>query len=220
MKFFLDTGISEEVATSKEWCNLSGVTTNPTLIANSGKNFKQAVLDICELLPEGEISAEVVATNYQDMLKEALEIASWSKNIVIKVPLTKDGLMLVRKLSSMGIKTNVTLVFSLTQAHLAAISGATYISIFLGRIDDISYDNGTALLADAVHMIKNYQLNSKILAASIRHPLHVVECIQIGVDACTLPFNVLSKLHQHPLTDIGLERFLADWNKANLTITL
>jgi len=217
MKLFVDTGDIEEVRKAAEWGILDGVTTNPTLIAKTGKGFKETVLKICELVPNGEISAEVVSTDYDAMLKEALEIASWHPNIVVKVPLIEPGVKLVRTLSDKGIKTNVTLVFSVSQALLAAKAGATFISNFVGRVDDIS-DDGMDAVADTVAMVSNYGFKSQVLVASVRHPLHVVQAVQAGAHIATMPFKVMQALFKHPLTDIGLKRFLDDWNQAGLSI--
>jgi transaldolase len=217
MKLFVDTGDVEEVRRAAEWGILDGVTTNPTLIAKSGKGFKETVLKICELVPDGEISAEVVATDYDAMLKEALEISSWHKSIVVKVPLIEPGVRLVRTLTEKGIKTNVTLVFSVSQALLAAKAGATFISNFVGRVDDIGND-GMDAVADSVAMVANYGFHSQILVASVRHPLHVVQAVNAGAHIATVPFKILQMLFKHPLTDAGLKRFLDDWNAAGLKI--
>lgn len=217
MKLFVDTGDVEEVRQAAEWGILDGVTTNPTLIAKSGKGFKETVLKICELVPGGEISAEVVATDYDTMLKEALEISSWHNQIVVKVPLIEPGVHLVKTLTDKGIKTNVTLVFSVSQALLAAKAGATFISNFVGRVDDIS-DDGMVAVADTVRMVHEYGFESQVLAASIRHPLHVVKAVEAGAHISTMPFKIMQMLFKHPLTDSGLKRFLDDWNAAGLSI--
>ena len=217
MKLFVDTGDIEEVKKAAEWGILDGVTTNPTLIAKAGKGFKETVVKMCEILPDGDVSEEVVATDFKNMLAEALEISSWHPQIVIKVPLIEEGIKLTKALTEREIRTNVTLVFSLPQALLAAKAGATYISNFVGRVDDISAEGMTAV-ADSVQMIENYQFNSEILVASIRHPMHVVQALQAGAHVSTLPFKVLEMFFKHPLTDIGLKRFLEDWNKAGLSI--
>jgi transaldolase len=217
MKLFVDTGDVEEVRQAAEWGILDGVTTNPTLIAKSGKGFKETVLKICELVPEGEISAEVVATDYDSMLKEALEIHSWHPNIVVKVPLIEPGIRLVKTLSDKDIKTNVTLVFTVSQALLAAKAGATFISNFVGRVDDIS-DDGMVAVANTVDMVNAYGFDSQVLVASVRHPLHVVKALEVGAHISTMPFKIMGMLFKHPLTDAGLKRFLADWNDAGLSI--
>jgi transaldolase len=217
MKLFVDTGDVEEVRQAAEWGVLDGVTTNPTLIAKSGKGFRETVLKICDLVPGGAISAEVVATDYDTMLKEALEIASWHQQIVVKVPLIEPGISLVKTLADRGIRTNVTLVFSVSQALLAAKAGATFISNFVGRVDDMS-DDGMDAVADTVAMVSNYGFSSEVLVASIRHPLHVVQAINAGAHISTMPFKIMQMLFKHPLTDIGLKRFLDDWNAAGLSI--
>jgi transaldolase len=217
MKLFVDTGDVEEVKQAAEWGILDGVTTNPTLIAKSGKQFKETVLKICELVPKGEISAEVVATDYPTMLKEALEVSSWHPNIVVKVPLIEPGISLVKTLSDRGIKTNVTLVFTVSQALLAAKAGATFISNFVGRVDDISGD-GMEAVAATVDMVNTYGFDSEILVASVRHPLHVVQAIEAGAHISTMPLKIMAMLFKHPLTDKGLKQFLDDWNKAGLHI--
>ncbi len=217
MKLFVDTGDLEEVRQAAEWGILDGVTTNPTLIAKSGKGFKETVLKICELVPGGDISAEVVATDYDTMLKEALEIASWHEQIVIKVPLIQPGVRLVKTLSDKGIRTNVTLVFTVSQALMAAKAGATYISNFVGRVDDISSD-GMLAVEETVNMVNTYGYESEVLVASVRHPQHVVQSMQVGAHVATMPLSVMKQLFNHPLTDSGLTRFLDDWNKAGLSI--
>jgi transaldolase len=217
MKLFVDTGDVEEVRQAAEWGVLDGVTTNPTLIAKSGKGFKETVLKICELVPNGDISAEVVATAYDEMLREALEISSWHPQIVVKVPLIEPGVRLVSTLADKGIRTNVTLVFSVPQALMAAKAGATYISNFVGRVDDLS-DDGMVAVQDTVRMVQDYGFESEVLVASVRHPLHVVQAIQAGAHVSTMPFKIMQMLFKHPLTDSGLKRFLEDWNAAGLSI--
>jgi len=217
MKLFVDTGDLDEVRQAAEWGVLDGVTTNPTLIAKSGHPFRETVLKICDLVPGGDISAEVVATNYDDMLKEAMEISSWNPQIVVKVPMIEPGVRLVRTLSDKGVRTNVTLVFSVPQALMAAKAGATFISNFVGRVDDIS-DDGMEAVSDTVRMVENYGYKSQVLVASVRHPMHVVHAIEAGAHIATIPFKIMQMLFKHPLTDAGLKRFLDDWNRAGLTI--
>ena len=217
MKIFVDTGDVEEVRQAADYGILDGVTTNPTLIAKTGKGFRETVLKICELVPGGAISAEVVATNYDDMLKEALEVSSWHPQIVVKVPMIEPGVKLIKTLTDRGIRTNCTLVFSPSQALLAAKAGACFISNFVGRVDDTSGDGMTAV-AETVAMVENYRFDSEVLVASIRHPLHVVQAMNAGAHISTMPFKIIQMLFKHPLTDIGLERFLSDWNKAGLHI--
>ncbi len=217
MKLFVDTGDIEEVRQAADWGILDGVTTNPTLIAKTGKGFKETVLKICELVPGGAISAEVVATDYETMLKEALEISSWHDQIVVKVPLIEPGIKLVTTLADKGIRTNVTLVFSVSQAMLAAKAGATYISNFVGRVDDLGAE-GMDAVRDTVEMIDTYGFDSEVLVASIRHPLHILESIRCGAHVATMPYSIMKMMFKHPMTDSGLTRFLDDWNKAGLSI--
>jgi len=217
MKLFVDTGKVEEVRKAAEWGIVDGVTTNPSLIAQAGRGFKETVLEICSILPHGSISAEVVGTTVEDILREAREIASWAPNLVVKVPMTPAGIAATRQLSREGIRVNMTLVFSPTQALLAAKAGASYISVFVGRVDDVSSE-GMRTIEDAVQIVENYGFDSEVLVASIRHPMHVVEAARLGAHIATMPFKVMEQLFQHPLTDIGLQRFLDDWRKAGLRI--
>jgi transaldolase len=217
MKLFVDTGKVEEVRKAAEWGIVDGVTTNPSLIAQTGRGFKETVLEICSILPQGSISAEVVGTTVEEILREGREIASWSPNIVVKVPMTPAGIAATRQLTREGIRVNMTLVFSPAQVLLAAKAGATYISVFVGRVDDVSSE-GMRTIEDAVQIVENYGFNSEVLVASIRHPMHVVEAARLGAHIATMPFKVMEQLFQHPLTDIGLQRFLDDWRKAGLRI--
>ncbi len=217
MKLFLDTGDVDEVRKAAEWGVIDGVTTNPTLIAKSGKGFRETVLKICDLVPGGAISAEVVATDYDTMLKEAMEIASWHEQIVVKVPLIEPGIRLVTSLAERGVRTNVTLVFTVSQALLAAKAGATFISNFVGRVDDVSGD-GMEAVAATVDMVEAYGYESEVLVASVRHPQHVVQAVAARAHIATMPLGVMQQLFKHPLTDLGLKRFLDDWNKAGLSI--
>lgn len=217
MKLFVDTGDVDEVKQAAEWGVLDGVTTNPSLIAKSGKGFKETVLKICELVPNGDISAEVVATDYDTMLKEALEVSSWATNIVVKVPFIEPGLKLIKTLDDKGIRVNCTLLFTVTQALLAAKAGATYLSNFVGRVDDISGD-GMVAVRDTVDMVNTYGYKGQVLVASIRSPQHVVASIEAGAHVATMPFKILQQLFHHPLTDKGLKQFLEDWGKAGLHI--
>ncbi|AJG40500.1 MULTISPECIES: fructose-6-phosphate aldolase [Thermotoga] len=211
MKIFLDTANLEEIKKGVEWGIVDGVTTNPTLISKEGAEFKQRVKEICDLV-KGPVSAEVVSLDYKGMVKEARELAQLSEYVVIKIPMTPDGIRAVKTLSAEGIKTNVTLVFSPAQAILAAKAGATYVSPFIGRMDDLSND-GMRMLAEIVEIYDNYGFETEIIAASIRHPMHVVEAALMGVDIVTMPFAVLEKLFKHPMTDLGIERFMNDWKK-------
>lgn len=217
MKLFVDTGDVDEVRQAADWGILDGVTTNPSLIAKSGHGFRETVLKICELVPNGDISAEVVATDYDTMLKEAMEVSSWSTNIVVKVPFIEPGVKLIRTLADRGIRVNCTLVFSVSQALIAAKAGAYYISNFVGRVDDISGD-GMMAVRESVDMINTYGFKSEILVASVRHPQHVVQALDAGAHVATMPLKVMAELFKHPLTDKGLKQFLDDWNKAGLHI--
>ncbi len=217
MKIFLDTANIEEIKTAWSWGAIEGVTTNPSLVAKEGRPFKEIVREICEIVNPGDISAEVVSLDAEGMIREAHEVASWHPNIVVKIPMTKEGMKAVKVLSREGIRCNVTLVFSLSQAFLAAKAGAYYISNFVGRVDDISGE-GMNAVRDTVNMIKEYGFTSQVLVASVRHPMHVVEALRAGAHACTVPFKVLEQLYQHPLTDVGIQRFLADWQKSGASI--
>ena len=212
MKFFIDTADLDEIQEAHDLGVLDGVTTNPSLCAKIGvADFEGHIAKICNMV-EGDVSAEVVSTEYDDIMDEARQLAAIADNVVVKVPLIKDGIKAIRSLSDQGIRTNCTLCFSATQALLAAKAGATYISPFIGRLDDIS-DNGMQLIEDIVTIYDNYGYETEVLAASIRHPMHVMESARLGADVATMPLNVIDKLLQHPLTDRGLERFLADWDK-------
>jgi transaldolase len=212
MKFFIDTANLEEIREAAEMGLIDGVTTNPSLIAKEGDvDFKEHIAKICSLV-EGDVSAEVTALDAEGMLREGRELAKIADNVVITVPLTLDGLKATRAFRSDDIKVNVTLCFSAAQALLAAKAGATYISPFIGRLDDIS-TNGMQLITDIVSIYDNYGFATEVLAASIRHPMHIVDCALAGADVATIPFKVIKQLVQHPLTDKGLEGFMADWNK-------
>jgi len=211
MKIFIDTASIKEIREAASLGLLDGVTTNPSLVAKEGKDFR-AILDEILSIVDGPVSAEVISTDYEGILKEGRELAAIHENIVVKVPLIKEGLKAVRTLSSEGIKTNVTLCFSSSQALLAAKAGATYISPFVGRLDDIS-TNGMQLIEEIVQIYRNYDYETQVLVASIRHPLHFVEAALIGADVCTMPFSVIDKLFSHPLTENGLAKFLSDWQK-------
>jgi len=212
MKFFIDTANINEIKEAAALGILDGVTTNPSLVSKEGKDFRKLLDEILAIV-DGPVSAEVISTDYNGILKEAREYAKIHHNIVVKVPLIKEGLKAVRTLTSENIKTNVTLCFSASQALLAAKAGATYISPFVGRLDDISHD-GMELISQIVQIYKNYDYKTQVLVASIRHPLHLVEAALMGADVCTMPFSVIDKLFNHPLTDLGLEKFLSDWKKS------
>jgi len=214
MRIFIDTANLKEIKEAADMGLLDGVTTNPSLVAKEGhKNFRDMLEKICAIV-DGDISAEVVSTDCEGILKEGRELAKIHKNIVIKVPLIKEGLKAVKTFSDEGIKTNVTLCFSPSQALLAAKAGAYLISPFVGRLDDIS-QNGMDLIAQIRQIYDNYGYTTQILVASIRHPMHFVDSCMIGADVCTMPFKVIEQLAKHPLTDAGLEKFLADWKKLN-----
>tara|TARA_R110002072_G_scaffold64203_4_gene159565 strand:- start:3410 stop:4051 length:642 start_codon:yes stop_codon:yes gene_type:complete len=212
MEFFIDTGDVEEIKTAAKWGLINGVTTNPSLIAKSGRKQADVIKEISEII-DGPISAEVIATDVDGMLKEASELAKIHDNVVIKLPLTEEGITVCKMLSDKGIKTNVTLCFSPNQALLAAKNGATYISPFIGRIDDIGHD-GMALIEEIRTIYDNYGFQTQILAASVRHSTHVRDAAIVGADVATMPLNVIQKLFKHPLTDIGLETFLKDHQKS------
>ncbi|MFT6070769.1 MAG: transaldolase [Bacteriovoracaceae bacterium] len=213
MEFFIDTGMVDEIKEAAKWGIIDGVTTNPSLIAKSGRSQADVIKEICGII-NGPISAEVISTDTDGMLKEAYEIAKWHENIVVKLPLTEAGIAACATLSKDDIKTNVTLCFSSNQALLAAKAGATYISPFLGRLDDIGH-NGMQLIEEIRVVYDNYGFTTKILAASIRHPLHLRDCTLVGADVATMPYKVIESLYKHPLTDRGLEAFLSDHAKAN-----
>ncbi len=210
MKFFIDTADINEIRAANELKILDGVTTNPTLIAKTGRPFMEVVKEILEEIPDKPVSLEVASTDYEGMIKEGEMLAHLGKNVVIKIPITIDGLKAVKYFEYKGIKTNVTLVFSPAQALLAMKAGASYISPFVGRLDDISH-TGMELISQIRTIIDNYGFNSQIIVASIRNPIHVIESALIGADIATIPYKVISQLIKHPLTDIGLERFLKDW---------
>lgn len=212
MKIFVDTANLEEIRNAAAMGILDGVTTNPSLVAKEGKDFHALLGEICGVV-RGDVSAEVVATDAPGMLKEGRVLAKIAENIVVKVPLTGEGLKAVAAFKAEGIRTNVTLCFSPNQALLAAKAGAYIISPFVGRLDDISTD-GMDLIGKILTIYANYGFETQVLVASIRHPVHVVESAMMGAHIATMPWKVLSQLLQHPLTDIGLERFLADWKKA------
>jgi len=209
MRIFLDSGHTDEIREGIKLGIIDGATTNPSLVKASGRDLKDLVMEIRDILPQGDISVEVLATEAAEMLKEADEYLTWDKNFTIKIPMTAEGLKAVKELSSKGIKTNVTLVFSSTQAMLAAKAGATYVSPFLGRLDDISSD-GMRLIEEIRIIFDNYGYDTQILAASIRHPEHVRQAAMLGADVATMPPKILLQLLKHPLTDLGLAQFLKD----------
>ena len=213
MKFFIDTANTQEIREAASLGLLDGVTTNPTLVAREGKDFHTVLREIVTLV-NGPISAEVTSTNKEEMLGQGRELARIHPNIVVKLPLTKEGLQACTQFKAEGIKVNATLCFSPSQALLAAKAGASYISPFVGRLDDISHD-GMELIGQIRTIYDNYGYETEILAASLRHPRHVVECALAGADVATMPYKVILQLLKHPLTDIGQEKFLADWKEAN-----
>jgi len=212
MKIFLDTANIDDIREAAKTGLIDGITTNPSLAAKEGRDYKEVLKEICEIV-DGPISAQVVASDCEGMLKQAAEFVKIHKNIVIKTPLTEEGLKACQRLSKEGHKVNVTLCFSSTQALLAANSGATYVSPFLGRLDDISEDS-MKLLSEIIQIYQNYGLKTQVLAASIRHPQHVVQAALLGVHVGTMPLKVFKQLFKHPLTDKGLEKFMSDWNEA------
>lgn len=211
MKIFIDTANLEEIKKAWELGLIDGVTTNPSLLSKEGRDPISLLEEICKIV-DGPVSAEAVSLNFDDMVAEAMELSKIASNIVIKIPMTEDGLLAVRKLAQDGIRTNVTLIFSPTQALLAAKAGATYVSPFVGRLDDISH-SGMNLVEDIQIIFENYSFRTEIIVASIRNPLHVLEAAKIGADIATIPYSVIKQLIKHPLTDIGIEKFLKDWEK-------
>jgi transaldolase len=210
MKFYLDTANVKEIKEAASLGVLDGITTNPSLVAKEGRDFHEALQEICRIV-DGPVSAEVVTVEEDAMVKEGRELAKIHQNIVVKCPLIPEGLKATKRLASEGIRVNVTLCFSPTQALLAAKAGAWCVSPFIGRLDDIS-TNGMDLIRQIVTIFRNYDFKTKVLVASVRHPQHVVEAALAGGDICTMPFTVFQQLVKHPLTDIGLKKFLADWN--------
>jgi transaldolase len=211
MKFFIDTANVEEIRKANELGVIDGVTTNPSLMAKEGQDPVKVLKAICSIV-KGPVSAEVVGMTADVMIKEAKVLAGIHKNIVVKIPMIEEGLKAVKKLAGIGIKTNVTLVFSPTQALLAAKAGASFVSPFVGRLDDISHD-GMALVSDIIDIYENYMFETEIIVASVRNPLHVVDAARMGAHIATIPYSVITQLIKHPLTDIGLAKFLKDWEK-------
>ncbi|MEO7732492.1 MAG: fructose-6-phosphate aldolase [Kofleriaceae bacterium] len=211
MKFFIDTADIKEIKEAAAMGLVDGVTTNPSLVAKTGKKFKDILLEICDVV-EGPVSAEVVGTKYDDMMREAREYAALRKNIVVKIPMLAEGMKAVRTCTAEGIKTNVTLCFSATQALLAAKAGATYISPFVGRLDDVATD-GMQLIGEILQIYDNYAFETEVLVASVRGPMHVQQAALLGAHVVTCPLSVLQQLAKHPLTDVGLAKFLSDWEK-------
>jgi len=211
MKFFIDTANVEEIKKGLALGMVDGVTTNPSLVAKEPRPFVEILRDICNLV-EGPVSAEVISLDADGMVAEARELVKIADNIVVKIPMIEEGLKAVKRLSAEGIKTNVTLIFSASQALLAAKAGASYVSPFVGRLDDISV-NGLDLIADIMTILRNYGFATEVIVASVRSPMHVVESALLGADIATIPYKVIAQLAKHPLTDIGMQQFLADWEK-------
>lgn len=211
MKLFIDSANVEEIRRANEMGIICGVTTNPSLIAKEGRDFKQVITEIAEIV-DGPISAEVISMQAEEMVPEAVELSKIHKNIVIKIPMCEEGLKAVKILKDKGIKTNVTLIFSVNQALLAARAGASFVSPFAGRVDDVG-NSGMNIIRDIVQVFDIYQMNCEVIAASIRHPMHVTEAALAGAHISTVPFDVIKKMISHPLTDIGINKFLADWEK-------
>jgi len=212
MKFFIDTANLDEIKQAAGMGVLDGVTTNPSLAAKESLPYRELLKRICRIV-DGPVSAEVIAVDTEGMIDEATELAKLADNIVVKIPTILPGLTAIKTLSERGVRTNATLVFSPLQALLVAKAGATYVSPFVGRLDDIATD-GMGLIADIVQIYSNYVYGTEVLVASVRHPMHVVEAARMGADVCTMPFNVIAQLIKHPLTDIGLAKFLEDYEKA------
>ena len=211
MRIFIDTANIEEIKEINAMGFLAGVTTNPTLIAKEGRNYHEVIKEICAIV-DGPISAEVIGLDYDAMINEGRELASLHPNVVIKVPLTETGLKAINTFNRMGIATNATLVFSANQALLAARSGAAFVSPFLGRVDDVG-NSGMTLLEDIITVYDQYSFTTEVISASIRHPMHVVECAKRGSHIATIPYNVIKQMIKHPLTDAGIEKFINDWNQ-------
>lgn len=216
MKFFIDTANVNEIKEANELGVICGVTTNPSLIVKEGRDFVEVVKEISEIV-DGPISAEVISLNHEDMIKEAEKLSQIHKNIVIKLPMTADGLKATKTLSSKGIKTNVTLIFSATQALLAARAGATYVSPFVGRLDDIG-QNGLELIEEISDIFDASDIETQIIVASVRNPIHVTQAARLGADIATVPFKVINQMMKHPLTDKGIEGFIKDWEGSSLTL--
>jgi transaldolase len=214
MKLFVDTGIVKEVEALASLGIIDGATTNPSLMAKAGGDPKAILKEICRIV-QGPVSGEVVATDFEGMLREGRELAKIDEHVVVKVPFTKDGVKACRTLAGEGIPVNVTLIFSATQALLAAKVGAAYVSPFVGRLDDIATD-GMHLIREIVEIFDNYEFGTEVLVASVRHPIHIVQAARMGADVCTCPAGVIEQMFKHPLTDIGLEKFLKDWEKSQV----
>lgn len=209
MKLFVDTANVDEIREANDWGVICGVTTNPSLVAKEGRDFIEVLKEICDIV-DGPISAEVISTHHEGMVEEAKRLAAVHSNVVIKIPMTPEGLKAVKILNQQGIKTNVTLIFSAAQALLAARAGATYVSPFVGRLDDVA-NEGMQVVKDIADIFLLHDIPTQIIAASIRHPIHVIEAAKAGAHIATVPYKILQQMFSHPLTDIGIERFLKDW---------
>ena len=216
MKFFIDTANISDIKEANELGVIAGVTTNPSLIAKEGRDFIEVIKEITSIV-DGPISAEVISLEHKGMIKEARKLAKIHKNIIVKIPMTAEGLKSVKVLSEEGIKTNVTLIFSSAQALLAARAGASYVSPFVGRLDDIG-SNGMSLIQEIVLIFKNYDIKSEIIVASVRNPIHVIEAARLGADIATVPLKVILQMIKHPLTDRGIEAFMSDWEKSKIKL--
>lgn len=212
MKFFIDSADINEIKQANERGWVDGVTTNPTLIAKSGRNFEEVIKEICKIT-KGPVSAEVISLKADEMFAEGKNLAKWADNVVVKIPMCEDGMIAVKKLTAEGIKTNVTLVFSVVQALLAAKAGASMVSPFVGRLDDIGSD-GMVMVNEVVQMYQNYDFSTEVLVASVRSPMHIQHAALMGADIATIPFKVMQQMTGHPLTTKGIEMFLADWKNA------
>lgn len=213
MKFFIDTADVSEIKMANERGWVDGVTTNPTLIAKSGRSFEEVIKEICKITT-GPVSAEVISLKADEMYKEGVKLAKWADNVVVKVPMCEDGMIAVKKFTADGIKTNVTLVFSVVQALLAAKAGATMVSPFVGRLDDIGAE-GMLMVSEVIQMYRNYDFATEVLVASVRSPMHIQAAALMGADIATIPYKVMQQMTGHPLTTKGIEMFMADWNKSN-----
>ena len=216
MKIFLDTADVDQIRTAYSWGVVDGVTTNPSHVAASGRPFREVVEEICDICP-GPVSAEVISTETEGMLEEAREVSSWAPNIVVKIPVIPEGIKALPALAAEGIKTNATICFSANQALLAAKAGATYISPFVGRLDPIGHD-GMQLAQQILEIYWHYDFDTQVIVSAARHPLHVLQAAQMGAHVTTMRFDILEQMFHHPLTDAGLEQFLADWNEAGLSL--
>ena len=212
MKFFIDTADINEIKAANERGWVDGVTTNPSLIAKTGRSFEDVIKEICKIT-DGPVSAEVISLNAEEMVKEGVKLAKWASNVVVKIPMCEDGMIAVKKLTAEGIKTNVTLVFSVMQALLAAKAGATMVSPFVGRLDDVGSD-GMMMVSEVIQVYRNYDFATEVLVASVRSPMHLQSAALMGADIATIPYKVMQSMTGHPLTTKGIEMFMSDWNKA------